>query len=149
MPQDWFAQNAPAATAQPSTQQPADWFEDNSPENTTLKLRDQLAQSGAIPRGRTTPTPYVEGRGYDPHKPIPKPIAAAIVAAPIAANPETWPAVAAAAPIAGRAILAGGKIAAQNPFWTAAAIHLARELGVPVPKVLDIFSKFGEQFGGQ
>jgi hypothetical protein len=37
------------------------------------------------------------------------------------------------------------KYAAQHPFATAFAVHLARELGIPLPKVLDVFSKFGAE----
>jgi len=33
--------------------------------------------------------------------------------------------------------------AKAHPFYTAFAYHVARELGIPLPKVLDLFSKFG------
>jgi hypothetical protein len=46
---------------------------------------------------------------------------------------------------AGTAPAWAGPVAAAakaHPFYTAFAYHVARELGIPLPKVLDLFSKF-------
>ena len=53
-------------------------------------------------------------------------------------------ALAAGAALAAPTVLpAVGVFSLKHPFITAAAVHIGRELGVPVPKVLDIFRKMG------
>jgi hypothetical protein len=42
----------------------------------------------------------------------------------------------------GRAALVAGKWAGAHPVVAAMGYHLARELGIPLPKIMDVMSKF-------
>lgn len=77
----------------------------------------------------------------------PKKVAQTLIAAPsiglggaaaLAAPGEA----AAAAPTVGRAAVVASKWASAHPVAAAMGYHLARELGIPLPKILDVMSKF-------
>ena len=70
----------------------------------------------------------------------PKKVAQVLTAAPVigAAGAALGPTAEAAAPVA----KAAASWSAAHPLWSAFGYHVARELGIPLPKVLDVMSKF-------
>jgi hypothetical protein len=131
---DWFADNAPKST----TKQP-DQFPEYSPAGTGIKRPDLSEQykkdTAAGPL--TKPGAAEKAIGVDPEAMGTAALATAAGAAGAGPVAEVAPAVLGA-------IGTGAAWAKQNPVIAGLGYHIARELGIPLPKVLDVLAKYKE-----
>jgi hypothetical protein len=129
---DWFAQNAPPAETSTPTEQPFPKYgapkpPAKTPEETQSDIR-QSAVAGLT--GMPTPNMTEEDKAsFERGKATGAVTATAVSAAPLVAE--------AAGPIGTAA-----KWVKDNPVLAGIGYHVARELGIPLPKMLDVLSKF-------
>ena len=161
---DWFADNAPGASPSPAAQNtppPAattsptgDWFADNAPKSTT-KQPDQFPEYSPVNAGIKRPDLSEQYKKDTAAGPFTKPGAAekaigvdpaamgTAVLATAAGAAGAGPAAEVAPAVLG-AIGTGAAWAKKNPVVAGLGYHIARELGIPLPKVLDVLAKYKE-----
>jgi hypothetical protein len=162
---DWFADNAPGAANTPAanntpppaanTPQGGDWFADNAPVKSTPEQPKQFPEYSPAGTGIKRPDPTEQYKKDTAAGPFTKPGAAekamdidpkamGTAAIATAAGAAGAGPVAEVAPAVLSAIGTGASWAKNNPVVAGLGYHIARELGIPLPKVLDVLAKYKE-----
>jgi hypothetical protein len=159
---NWFDDNAPApaTTEAKNTPSGGDWFAQNAPVETPTEQPARFPQYSPVNAGIKRPDLGEQYREDTKAGPFTKPGAAeaatnvgteglktavlATAAGVTAGGTGLATGAVEAAPAVAGAVGASARWAIKNPIVAGLGYHIARELGIPLPKVLDVLSKFKE-----